>query len=241
MMQANEFTLRRTAVPVPVQLPAVTQEQSVELDYVLPDYYPDFFRLCACTAQADAVSVQTADGSLQYTLRVQLHVLYCGEQTKTVQAVTQQLEYQKTAVLPAGSAALTAQSIQITAEPAYLNCRAVSPRRIDLRGAIRIRITVSGEQASAVLTATEGMHMQCRSTPLTFVSAVSRSEKRFVLSEELRIGAAQPAVLSVLLDQPPHDMTGKGAGLSDVGQQHKVDVICKAIAFNRPDPEDYGS
>ena len=68
----------------------------------------------------------------------------------------------------------------------------------------------------------------------------ARQGADILLAGEMGIGntTTSSAVLSVLLDQPPHDLTGKGAGLSDVGQQHKVDVICKAIAFNRPDPED---
>lgn len=200
-MQNETCRLQHTDVLTPVLLPDTVSEQSIELDYVLPDYYPDFFRLCACTAKADAVSVQIADGAADYTLRVQLHVLYCGEQTRTVQAVTQQLEYRKTAKLPAEYASLTSPQLRITAEPAYVNCRAVSPRRIDLRGAIRIRISVSGERQTAVLTAAEGMYMQSRSEPVTFVSSVRRTEKKFVMAEQFRIGETQPAILSVLREQ----------------------------------------
>ena len=50
MIQANDLspTLRRETVLTPLKLPESEQEQSIELDYVLPDYYPDFFRLLAC-------------------------------------------------------------------------------------------------------------------------------------------------------------------------------------------------
>ena len=58
MIPINDWSLQRTTVLTPLHLPELTQEQSVELDYVLPDYYPDFFRLLHCTAEA-AVTEQT--------------------------------------------------------------------------------------------------------------------------------------------------------------------------------------
>ena len=61
-----------------------------------------------------------------------------------------------------------------------------------------------------------------------------------LLAGEMGIGntTTSSAVLSVLLDRSPEELTGKGAGLSDAGLEHKVNVIGKAITADRPDPED---
>lgn len=200
-MQTNDWNLRREAVLTPLSLPELTQEQSVELDYVLPDYYPDFFRLLHCTAEAAVSSQTVTDGAVQYMLRVQLHVLYSGEQTETVQSLTQQLDYHGQIALP--SEALSAENLQIrlSAEPSYLNCRAVSQRRIDLRGAVRIRAELSGEQRQEILSYVEGLHTQIRSESVSYVSQLLRTRKQFTLSEEIRLSAAQSALLSVLRTQ----------------------------------------
>ena len=65
MIQANDLspTLRRETVLTPLKLPESEQEQSIELDYVLPDYYPDFFRLLACTAEAFVTAEPPAEGA----------------------------------------------------------------------------------------------------------------------------------------------------------------------------------
>lgn len=199
MLGSNEWTLHREAVPVPVQLPAITQEQSIELDYVLPDYYPDFFRLLHCTAETTVTAGHPADGVLPYTLRTELRVLYCGGQTETVQAVTQQLEYQGRLTLPQDFE--PSMQMRLTAELSYLNCRAVSPRRIDLRGAVRIQAVPGGERRTEVLSGAEGLHVRTRTEPVTYVSQILRTQKRFVLSEDIRIPDAQPALLSVLRTQ----------------------------------------
>ena len=46
------------------------------------------------------------------------------------------------------------------------------------------------------------------------------------------------AMASVLLHLPVTKVTGRGAGLSDVGLKRKKEIIEKAIAVNQPDPED---
>ena len=57
---------------------------------------------------------------------------------------------------------------------------------------------------------------------------------------EMGIGntTASSAAAAVLLGMPVREVTGRGAGLSDAGLERKIAVIEKAIALNRPDPED---
>ena len=207
MMQNEDLTLRHETVLTPVLLPELTQEQSVELDYVLPDYYPDFFRLLHCTAEASVTSQGISEGALQYALHVQLHVLYCGEQTETIQSLTQQLDYHGQIALPPEHAAAGSMQIRLCAEPSYLNCRAVSQRRIDLRGAVRIRAALCGEKPMELLSGAEGMHTQIRTVPETFVSQILRAEKQFTLADDIRLNAAQPALLSLLRAQTALSVT----------------------------------
>ena len=207
MIQANDWTLRQETVLTPLKLPAAEQEQSVELDYVLPDYCPDFFRLLSCTAETAVSAGQPADGAVPYTLHVTLHVLYCGAQTEAVQALTQTLDYQGRAELPAAAADASALQIRMTAEPSYLNCRAVSQRRIDVRGAVRIRTACTGEQPRTVLSGAEGLHVRTRAEPFSYVSQLTRTEKRFTLSDDIRLTDTQPALLSVLQTQTVLNVT----------------------------------
>jgi nicotinate-nucleotide--dimethylbenzimidazole phosphoribosyltransferase len=57
---------------------------------------------------------------------------------------------------------------------------------------------------------------------------------------EMGIGNTTPssAIAAVLTGRPVSDVTGKGTGITDEALQHKVRVIEKAIAVNRPDPKD---
>lgn len=57
---------------------------------------------------------------------------------------------------------------------------------------------------------------------------------------EMGIGntTTSSAVASVILGKPVEFMTGKGAGLSDQGLNHKINVIKEAIKVNNPNPFD---
>lgn len=61
-----------------------------------------------------------------------------------------------------------------------------------------------------------------------------------IATGEMGIGntTTSSAVVSVLLDQEPAAVTGRGAGLSSEGLNRKVETIRRAIALHRPDPRD---
>ena len=63
---------------------------------------------------------------------------------------------------------------------------------------------------------------------------------RLIATGEMGIGntTTSAAVLSVLLNRSPAEMTGRGAGLSNEGLARKVRAIETAIARHKPDPSD---
>lgn len=63
---------------------------------------------------------------------------------------------------------------------------------------------------------------------------------KIIATGEMGIGntTTSSAVSSVLLGIPVEKVTGKGAGLTDEGLKHKIEVIKKAIEVNKPDKND---
>lgn len=63
---------------------------------------------------------------------------------------------------------------------------------------------------------------------------------RLLATGEMGIGntTTTSAVASVLLGRNPKELTGRGAGLSDLGLERKRIAIQRAIAVNRPNPGD---
>ncbi len=57
---------------------------------------------------------------------------------------------------------------------------------------------------------------------------------------EMGIGntTASSAITAILVKKPVEEVTGRGAGLNDAALGHKIEIIKKAIAVNRPDSGD---
>lgn len=84
------------------------------------------------------------------------------------------------------------------------------------------------ETERAILTGMETVKMLCD------------QGVRLIATGEMGIGntTTSAAVLSVLLERSPAEMTGRGAGLSNEGLERKVRAIETALALHRPDPAD---
>ncbi len=78
---------------------------------------------------------------------------------------------------------------------------------------------------------------------LTGIALVKEKKEQgynLIITGEMGIGntTTSSAILSVLEQVPPEQVTGRGAGLTSEGLQHKIDVIRHAIALHQPNPDD---
>lgn len=172
----------------------ITQEQGIELDYVLPDYYPDVCKLIKCFVKPSIVNEYISDNRLSYELLAEIRILYCSENSHVLQCVTQNLHFSRTAELPAGENIMT----EILPMTDYVNCRAVSRRRLDVRGAITVCIRNIAVKQQEALCDVFGKNMQLLKKPLQYQAKRINTMNHIVLAEELELGNSKPALLHVV-------------------------------------------
>lgn len=172
-----------------------TQEQSVELDYVLPDYFPEIFKIIKCMTVPKILSYSVSGDRLTYEMAVCIRVLYCGENSSAVQSVEQKLTYSKTAEL-----GKTASNPRVSVIPKadYINCRAVNPRRIDIRGAVSIRLKVTDLDRKEIVCGAFGGGIQLKKIPVTYPANRLYTTKRITVSEEFDLGMSKPPIVNIL-------------------------------------------
>ena len=71
------------------------QEQSIELDYVLPDYYPEIFKILKCFTSPKIASYSVSGSKLTYELCVNIKIAYNDENSCTVHVVDQKMMFTK--------------------------------------------------------------------------------------------------------------------------------------------------
>lgn len=165
-------------------------EQGVELDYALPDYYPEIFRILKCTLSPKIISYSVSpEGKLSIDGIVGIKVMYLTEGSPALYCIDQRYSFTKTADM--GKKNFSANDmprIAIMPKSDYCNCRAVSPRRIDVRGAISCKVKVTAPAQYILPEIPEGL--QVKNENIRCCGKTLFSEKQFTIREEIETGAA---------------------------------------------------
>lgn len=190
-----ELKISKETVPASVRVFEGVQEQSVELDYILPDYYPDIFRLVRYEVCPVVTEWSLSGDKLSYGLRCDIRILYCGEGDSVLRSVTQTQSFQKIIELDRDC---DAPEVRLIPKTDHINCRAVNKRRLDLRGAVSVKASVCCETRQEVISDVSGMNIQLRRVPVRYASKRLSADKLLRITEETELPPAQPAVMSII-------------------------------------------
>ena len=197
-------------------------EQGVELEFVLPDYCPDIFRIlrCSITPRIASYSV-TADGRLSVDGTAYIKVLYLTEGSDEVFCSDQRSSFSKT--IDTGRKNLSPDAAAVTLRPSadYCNCRAVSSRRIDIRGAVSITVRMTAPQAIELPPLPAGLEV--RTKKLSCCGSALRAVRQITVREKIDTGASG---IGFILD------SSAAAGVTDLRVIADKAVIKGTVGIN---------
>lgn len=171
-----------------------TSEQSLDADINLPDYCPEIQRILSCTVAADLISVQNNSGRITADCNADIRILYVGENGK-ISSYEQNFPLQKYVE----SAKITSDcAVDVRVKTDYANCRAVNPRRTDVRAMLSFVFKVYGKREESLLCSAEGAGIQTVYDEHSFASLCSVSERAFSLSEVIELPAEKPALSGII-------------------------------------------
>jgi hypothetical protein len=170
-------------------------EQGVEFDYVLPDYYPDIFKVLKCSLTPCVISYSVSGNQLYCDGVVYIKVLYLTNGSNRVHCIEQRYTYSKTIELVKS---VNEAIVQIAPKTDYCNCRAVSGRRIDIRGAVSCKVKVSSTRESQMITGADGLGVQARTTALDYCGEKLIASRQFVTREDIETGAGSGGISSIV-------------------------------------------
>ena len=172
-----------------------TNEQSIELDYILPDYLPEIFKILKCIAIPNIISYDISNDKLNYEMTVCIRILYCSENSNAVQIIEQKLAYSKKIDVERNC---INPDINITPHINYINCRAVNQRRIDIRGAVSTDVIISDMVSNEFITDVTGGSIYLKKTSITYPSDYIKNNKVVTISEEFDLGTSKPPVINII-------------------------------------------
>lgn len=161
-----------------------TSEQSLDADISLPDYCPEIQRILRCNVVANINSVQNSSGRITADGNAVVRLIYVGESGKTA-AFEQNYPIQKSVE----SNRVTFESaVDVCINTDYVNCRAVSSRRVDIRAMLTFVFRAFNKRMENILCNAEGSGVQLMSDELNCASMTGVCEKAFSMSEVIELG-----------------------------------------------------
>ena len=170
------------------------QEQNTELDYILPDYYPDIFKLIKCGISPSVTSYSINGDTLDYDITADVRILYWAENDSSLHCISQRLNYSKSVNI----GTVSEPDVTIVPKSDHINCRVVNKRRIDMRGAVSIKIKVTGESKQEAVCDISGMNVQVRKMPVEYMSQKITCEKTLTLNDETELASSKPAIADII-------------------------------------------
>lgn len=171
-----------------------TAEQSLDADINLPDYCPEIQKILKCTVVPNITSVQNNSGRITADADASVRILYVGENGKTA-AYEQNYPLQKFVE----SGKVTSDSaVDVRIKTDYANCRAVNPRRVDVRAMMTFVFKALNKREETVLCSADGAGIQTITEENVAASLCGLSERAFSLSEVIELGDEKPPVSQII-------------------------------------------
>lgn len=158
------------------------EERAIDTDITLPDYCPDITAILKCLIRP-AVSSCFQSGD-RYTVdgMTTVRLLYLSEDRMTVHS------YEMSQPFSVSFRSENAVHHNVEIKTDYVNCRAVSPRRVDIHGAFRVCLHAIGEGTVTVLSPSEQNGLFCRKQTILSTVPVFETDKSFVVDETIDLG-----------------------------------------------------
>ncbi len=169
-------------------------EQPIDADFTLPDYYADISKILKCRA-ISRISSKGINGShISVEGCVTITVIYCGNDN-CISSYEYQYPFSK--IFDTG---LNTEGgiLNVKTKCEYINCRAVTGRKIDVHGAAGIYVTLSRRKITEVVSDVDNPNIEILRGSIPATMPIACNDKYLTIEEELELGTGQPDIHCII-------------------------------------------
>lgn len=190
-----EYKQRRDVIAVQELIYDGCQEQPIDLELTLPDYCPDIQKILKCQVYPSVSSAAILGDSLDVSGSIVVRVVYLDPRGDQIRC------YENTAAFSSNIPVKTATGTGVVlprTNVEYVNCRATSPRRLDIHGAFSVSASVWEQRDMELLCGVEDDDVEQLRTEAALQSSVGLSQQMFTVEEVLELGDGKPNAEMIL-------------------------------------------
>ncbi len=171
-----------------------TARQNIDVQLNLPDYCTDIKRILKCCVEPGVSSVSLKGEKLSATGGVTIRLIYVSDDDKTDCYET------RTDLDVSTEINGNLQNVTVTAfcKTDYVNCRAMSQRRVYVSGSVTVNFSVLEERKKEFLYECKEDHVQLKKSLFKSRNIICQAEKSFDLSETVSLDSDKPDIGKIL-------------------------------------------
>lgn len=187
-----EFNQENRSFCTPSVVLDTVAEQLADVDLNLPDYCPDIEKILKCTLTPKIQSRTLSGGQLQIDGFCTVNVMYVESINKSVRCCEQSVNFSQSFSVKDASD----NPVIITkTKSEYINCRALSPRRLVMHGAFSLYAKVFSKTQTSIFTSPDNIEILKKT--VSCADLKSFCQEQFSVCEEISVGE-KPRIESVL-------------------------------------------
>ncbi len=190
-----ESLLQKQTVPVIHAVLDKSEEYILSSDFVLPEYCPDVAVVLKCTVTPYIHNRQWSGNQLLLDGTASVRVLYLDEERRSVRMA--EFSHPISCSMRAEDALETPMaSLEIRQE--YVNCRATSPRRLELRGAFSIHADAKTRGTIELATGSQQERLCMRTAQVAVSAPKASTERVMALNDVIDFDSSLPPAEQLL-------------------------------------------
>ncbi len=170
-------------------------EQTVDADYALPDYCPDIRKILKCQIEPHIESKNIIGDRVEIEGTGVVRIIYIDAIKDSVRCTEQSYPFSISSNLkdiPRNAVIQTDMKVN------YLNCRALSPRRLNIHGAFNVCVKVIDKSEVRTCTHIQGEDIQQKKQNIDYSYLEGLSQQQFSVTETLETGQNRPAIQAII-------------------------------------------
>lgn len=189
-----DYTLEKQSVCTASSALDTVVQQLVDVDLTLPDYCPDIQKILKCMMTPKIFTKNISGGQLQIDGTTEVKIVYCDGIQKHFRCCEQLVPF--TVAIPLKSSPENYAAIA-DAKVEYINCRALSPRRLVIHGAFSLYAKVIAKGTVDLFSPVEDETLQTKCLNTECLKLSSFCQEEIPINEEITL-ENKPPVESVI-------------------------------------------
>ncbi len=169
-------------------------EQPIDADFTLPDYYPDISKILKCRAVSRISSKGVNGSNISVEGCVTVNVIYC-DNNNCLNSYEYRYPFSKTFDTGINT---DGTSLTVKTKCEYINCRAVTGRKIDVHGAAGIYVTVTKRKLTEVMSDLDDPNVEFLRGNVSATVPMGCADKYLTVDQEIELGSGQPDIRCII-------------------------------------------